>query len=357
MPLTQHNYLLDNVLPHFDLSKVKKIFPMGCGHINSTYLIECASEKYVLQRINTAVFKNPSAVMQNIFAVTEHIRAKGGATLSFLNTRDGELFFEDQNGEAFRVYRYIENSVCLEKPRSREDFYSVALAFGNFQKILSDFPAENLSETIPNFHNMPDRFRKFTASVEKDAAKRRESVLEEIEFFKSRENFCHTLENAKNDGKLPLRVTHNDTKMSNILFDKDSGSALCVIDLDTVMPGLSVTDFGDSIRSGAATLPEGETDLSHLDFDLELFEIYLKGYLEGCGGTLSRDEMLLLPDGAKMMAFECGIRALTDYLDGDIYYNIKYPTQNLDRARNQIKLLTLMEEKETQMREIVEKYI
>lgn len=354
---TEKDFLLNNILSQFDLGNVQSISKIGTGHINYTYLIECAVGKFILQEINTSVFKNPDEVMHNIFTVTEHIEKKGGTALSFLKTHDGKRFLKDDDGRAFRVYRYVENSICLEGPRTKEDFYKAAVSFGKFQKMLSDLPAGSLFETIKDFHNMPDRFRKFKESVEKNAAKRRESVKEEIAFFTSREDFANTLEKAKEDGRLPLRIVHNDTKMSNILFDKDSGEAVCVIDLDTVMPGVCATDFGDSIRSGAASLPEGESDISHLDFSLEMFEIYLKGYLEGCGDVLTRDEILLLPDGAKIMAFECGLRALTDYLDGDVYYNIKYPTQNLDRAKNQIRLLTLMEQKEDKMRKIVEKYL
>ena len=251
---------------------------------------------------------------------------------------------------------FVSSSLSYDKVERPEQFYDSAVAFGNFQYMLRDYPADQLAETIPNFHNTPDRLAKFRDAVASDVCGRASSVAEEIAFVNDREEFANTLENARKEGKLPLRVTHNDTKLNNILFDEESGKALCIVDLDTIMPGYSVNDFGDSIRFGATTALEDETDLSKVNFDISLYELYVKGFIEGAKGGLTEAELDLLPIGAMMMTFECGTRFLTDYLSGDTYFKISRPNHNLDRARNQFKLVSDMEKQLPEMRAIVKKY-
>ena len=222
--------------------------------------------------------------------------------------------------------------------------------------MLGAYPAETLHETIVNFHNTPDRYRQLMEAIENNVAGRLAEVSAEVEFAKAREEFAGTLERAHAEGKLPLRVTHNDTKLNNILFDTKTGEALCVIDLDTIMPGYSVNDFGDSIRFGATTALEDETDLSKVNFDISLYELYVKGFIEGAKGGLTEGELEMLPIGAIMMTFECGMRFLADYLNGDTYFRTHRPSHNLDRCRNQFKLVSDMEAQLDQMRAIVKKY-
>ncbi len=342
--------------------------PYGSGHINDTRLVTFKTDegekKYILQKINKNVFKEPDKLMENYVAVTEFLKqdivARGGdpmrETLNVIKTKDGENFLCDEKGEYWRLLVFVADSASFDRVETPEQFYSSAVAFGNFQYMLRKFPAETLHETIPNFHNTPDRYRLFLEAVENDLAGRRESVEKEIEFVKERCEFANALENAHKEGRLPLRVTHNDTKFNNILFDKDTGAALCIIDLDTIMPGYSVTDFGDAIRSGATTAAEDETDLSLIKFNISLYDTYVKGFIEGAHGGLTEGEIELLPTGAMMMTFECGMRFLTDYLNGDTYFKTHREGQNLDRARNQFKLLTEMEERADEMMAIVKKY-
>ena len=240
--------------------------------------------------------------------------------------------------------------------KDENDFYQSAVAFGHFQRLLADYPAETLHETIVNFHNTVDRLDKFKAAVEKDVCHRAAEVDKEIRFVLDRTDLAHVLCDMQEQGKLPLRVTHNDTKLNNIMIDDATGKAICVIDLDTVMPGLSVNDFGDSIRFGASTGAEDEKDLTKISCDLHLYEVYVKGFIEGCAGALTETELDMLPMGAILMTFECGMRFLTDYLEGDHYFKIHREGHNLDRCRTQFKLVKDMEEKLPQMKEIVNKY-
>ena len=307
--------------------------------------------------MNTSIFTKPVELMENILGVTEHIRKKATAdveraTLVVVPTVDGKSYYTDSADGFWRAYEFVEGTVSKDRVEDTNDFYTCAKAFGEFQRMLADYPAETLNETIANFHNTPWRYDNLMNAVHKDACKRLGDVLNEVAFAKERESFCGTLERAREAGTLPLRVTHNDTKLNNILFDAQSGKAMCVIDLDTVMPGYSVTDFGDSIRFGANTAAEDETDLSKVSLDLELFESYAKGFIEGCGGSLTDTELELLPIGAIMMTLECGMRFLTDYLEGDTYFKIHRPGHNLDRARNQFALVADMERKLPKMREI-----
>jgi hypothetical protein len=350
-------------------SEVISAIPYGSGHINDTKLVTVRSgeteTKYVLQKINTRIFKEPDKLMENYAGVTEYltemVRKQGGdpkrEALSIVKTREGKNFWLSPEGEAWRLLTYITDSMSYDSVERPEQFYMSAVAFGNFQYMLRDYPAETLHETIVNFHNTPDRVRKFEESVERDSVGRADSVREEIEFVRARREFANTLENARIEGRLPLRVTHNDTKLNNILFDKNTHEAVCIVDLDTIMPGYSVNDFGDSIRFGATTALEDEADLSKVNFDISLYELYVKGFIEGTKGGLTECEMELLPIGAIMMTYECGMRFLTDYLDGDVYFKTSRPNHNLDRARNQFKLVADMESQLDDMRAIVKKYI
>ena len=343
--------------------------PHGSGHINETRLVvtktDSGEREYVLQRINNNVFKNPTALMENYVGVTSYLRdvieKTGGdptrETLNVIKTKNGENFFLSPDGEYWRMLGFVNNSLCYDKVEKPEQFYMSAVAFGNFQYLLRDYPASTLNEIIPNFHNTPDRIRLFEEALEADVCGRAKDVPEEIEFVLSRREFANTLEEAREAGRLPLRVTHNDTKLNNVLFDKTTGKALCIVDLDTIMPGYSVNDFGDSIRFGATTALEDEKELSKVNFDISLYELYVKGFIEGTRGGLTECEMELLPIGAMMMTFECGTRFLTDYLSGDTYFRIHREGHNLDRARNQFKLLRDMEARLDEMRAIVKKYL
>ena len=334
--------------------------PYGNGHINDTFLV-VRGERYILQRMNHVVFPHPDEVMENILGVSEHFRkkalARGGdvarASLVVVPTRKGEPFFCDSIGSYWRLYEFCERTVTREVIENPQDFYTCAEAFGHFQRDLADYPAERLHETIVDFHNTPKRYEKLLAAIQNDVCGRACEVADEIAFATARAEFAHTLERAHAAGELPLRVTHNDTKLNNILFDEETGAPVCVIDLDTVMPGYSVTDFGDSIRFGANTAVEDETDLSRVSLDLSLFELYAKGFLKGCGGRLTEREIDMLPEGAIMMTLECGVRFLTDYLEGDVYFRTHRPKHNLDRCRNQFSLVADMEKKLPEMRRII----
>ena len=330
--------------------------PYGNGHINDTFLVTGDTKRYILQAINSNVFKKPEEVMHNISLVTSFLKSQTDderSVLSLVYTKDGSPFYKDDNGRYWRLYDFVEGSLCLDLPETTEDFYQSAIAFGEFQKLLNDFPAKKLYETIPDFHNTPDRYRKFLNSVEKDVCGRAASVVEEIKFVKDRETFYTVLFDNNKEGKLPLRVTHNDTKINNVMLDLETRTALCVIDLDTIMPGFSVNDFGDSIRFGASTAAEDEKDLNKVEMDINLFETYAKGFITGCGGLLTKDEIMLMPEGVKMMTIECGMRFLTDYLEGDTYFKTKYADHNLDRCHTQFKLVADMESKWGKMKEIV----
>ena len=343
--------------------------PYGNGHINDTFLVVCGTQegerrRYILQKMNHSIFKMPQQLMENVVNVTEYLREmiarRGGdpdrETLNVVKTKDGSNYYLDDEGNYWRMFLFVEQTVCLEKVESAKDFYDSAVAFGNFQKMLSDYPAQTLYETIPNFHNTPSCFSAFQRAVQEDRMGRAAQAKEEIAFALAREADTRVLTDMLKAGELPLRVTHNDTKLNNILFDADTKKAICIIDLDTVMPGLSHYDFGDSIRFGASTGAEDEKDLDKIEMDLSLFEAFTKGYLEGCGGSLTEKEIEMLPMGAKLMTYECGIRFLADFLEGDTYFKIHRDGHNLDRARTQFKLVKDMEDKWADMAAIVEKY-
>ena len=329
----------------------------GHGHINHTLkLTTDTGSEYILQRINTYVFKDPVRLMANVSSVTDFLRKKvddSRLALHFLPTFDGNYYLVDEKGQYWRAYDFV-GGFCLDTPESDEDFYQSALAFGRFQELLADFPAETLFETIPEFHNTIDRYRQFKDSVAADPMGRAAGVKAEIDFLLEREELGGTLQKMREDGLLPLRVTHNDTKLNNVLLDKNTRKSLCVLDLDTVMPGLSLYDFGDSIRFGAATAAEDEPDASKMSMDLHLFEVYTRGYLEAAT-TLTEREVAMLPMGALIMTLELATRFLKDYLDGDLYFKTDYPEHNLVRTRTQIKLVADMQSKWEDMNRIVAK--
>ena len=351
------NEQLRQVLNNFELDAV----PVCChryghGHINETYLVTTRfGSHYILQKINNKVFKNIHGLMGNIEAVTAFLRQQTNdarRVLQLVKTTDKKSYLRCPDESYWRVYVFVEDALCLQQPQSPADFYESAIAFGQFQQMLGKFPADTLYETIPNFHNTRDRYRIFRETLQKDPANRAKNALPEIEFALAREKEAAVLVEMLEDGALPLRVTHNDTKLNNVMLDAQTRKALCVIDLDTVMPGSSLYDFGDSIRFGASSGDEDERDLDKIEMSLALFKTYTEGFLTACPG-LTQTEIRMLPMGAKLMTLECGVRFLTDYLDGDHYFSTSREGQNLDRCRTQFKLVADMECKWEQMQMIV----
>ena len=339
------------------------------GHVNSTYILKFndnnETKKYILQMISTDIFKNPDGLMKNIVGVTNHIKQKNieantpwadRCTLTFLPAENGKYFYIDDKNHCWRVYEYIDDVYTCNTIENENDFYNAGVAFGEFQNLLADYDINSLYDTIENFHNTVSRFADFKKAVDENLSGRLENVKEDVEFALAREKETHILVDLIKDGKLPLRVTHNDTKLNNILFDNTSNKGICIIDLDTVMPGLSLYDFGDSIRFGANTAAEDEKDVSKVSLDLDLYEAYVKGYLSSAKDALTDLEKELLPLGAWMMTYECGIRFLMDYLNGDKYFHIAYDDHNLVRARTQFALVADMEKKMDEMKEITKKY-
>ena len=330
--------------------------PYGCGHINVTYLAVTESgRRYILQKINNNTFRDVAGLMENITAVTEFLRTKTDdprGVLTLVKTHDGATYLHAQNAY-WRVYDFVEDSICLQLPETDEDFYQSAVGFGTFQQLLTDFPAAKLHETIPNFHNTPDRYRALLETLERDPMHRAAQVQSEIEFALARQVEMATIQNELTAGELPLRVTHNDTKLNNVLLDEKTGLARSVLDLDTVMPGLSAYDFGDAVRFGASSAAEDEMDLSKVFLRLDLYRAFLEGYLDACGHALTENEISVLPLGAKIITIELGMRFLKDYLDGDVYFKIDRPTQNLDRCRAQLRLAADMEAQWPQMQQIL----
>ncbi len=334
------------------------------GNINRTYLVTIGTEEskkeYIFQRINTFVFKQPDEVMANILNVTEHIKQKlleqTGSycrrVLSFLRAEDGNPYYYTSEHHFWRVYEYVDNAIAYDMVQQPEQFYEAGYSFGEFQAWLSDFPAETLYEIIPHFHDTPSRFADLHKAVEEDRAGRRAEVEEDLAFLFAREQDCGVIMQDLHSGKLPWRVTHNDTKINNILFDTKSNEAICVIDLDTVMPGSSLFDFGDAVRYGASTAAEDERDLSKVTLDVGLYEQFTRGFLEGVGDLLDTHEEELLLQSVKIMTLELAVRFLTDYLNGDVYFKTTCDDHNLVRTRTQIRLAQDIETKWDQLCEI-----
>lgn len=356
---------INEVMRQFSLAgECKNITPLGAGHINTTFLADCGEISYVIQKINTTVFKDAQGLMHNIFAVTdylkERIKENGGdpmrETLTFVKTKNGGLYYQDENGDCYRAYIFVKDSVCYNAADTPALFARSGAAFGRFQYMLRDFPADTLHETIPHFHDTPWRFHhEFEPAVAEDRYGKACACQEEIRFVNERAGRLSAITDRIADGSIPLRVTHNDTKLNNILFDTYTNEALAVIDLDTVMPGSALYDFGDSIRFGAATAKEDSTN-STVQLDLAYFEAYTKAFLAATGDALNACEKELLAYAAWLITVECGMRFLTDYLNGSIYFKTEYEAHNLDRARNQFRLAADMERKSETMMQIVKQY-
>ena len=329
---------------------------VGNGHINSTWdVMMDTGRRYVLQKINHHVFRDVAGLMKNIDGVTRYLRDRTKdprGTMNLVPTRDGALYVEYQ-GKYYRMYDYVPGSVCLMQAESPEVFRQSGVAFGKFQNQLADYPADTLTETIPHFHDTPDRYRQFEEARRRDARGRAEKVAPEIAFVQARRADMGVMTDMLRRGELPLRVTHNDTKLSNVLFDETTMEPLCVIDLDTIMPGLSGNDFGDAIRFGASTALEDEPDLGKVHLSMDYFSAFTEGFLSECAVSLSEAELNTLVWGAKLMTLECGMRFLTDHLNGDTYFHVEREGHNLDRARTQFRLVEEMEERWDELNAVV----
>ena len=333
------------------VGKVQDIRPYGEGHINVTMLVTTDKKRYIMQKINTRVFPDTDSLMRNICYVTEFLSKQGIETLNVIKTKDGASYLK---GEAcYRVYDFIENTVTYQTVTDAEVFKNSGKAFGEFQNYLAAFDASLLTETIARFHDTPKRFGDFKAALEADVKGRAKDCRPEIDFILARaETYSKAVDGLK-DGSLPLRVTHNDTKLNNILMDATTNKARAVIDLDTIMPGSMLYDFGDSIRFGASTAAEDEKDPDKVHFSVEYFKAYAEGYVGAVRDSITAKEAELLPYGAYLMTIECGMRFLADYLSGDTYFATKYEGHNLVRCRTQLKLVSEMEEKFAETGKIV----
>lgn len=332
------------------------IRPYGDGHINATYLVQTSIRRYILQRMNTSIFPDTAGLMRNIELVTTYLRELGHETLTLVPTYADDYYVEDDEG-AWRMYAFIEQTMSYNLVTDENVFEAAGEAFGQFQNYLADFDASQLIEPISHFHDTPRRLETFKKAIEEDTQSRLDSAREEVDRYLAISHIAPLITDALADGSLPLRVTHNDTKLNNILMDSVTGKARAIIDLDTVMPGSMLYDFGDSIRFGASTALEDEKDLSKVHFSLPLFSAYTRGFVGAMLPSITEKELAMLPQGAQIMTFECGIRFLTDYLQGDTYFATKYPEHNLVRARTQLTLVEQMLEQEASMHEVVESIV
>ena len=349
------------VLPQGDMEAAA----YGNGHINDTLCVivhtESGDRRYILQRVNSYVFPKPVQVIENIEKVTDYLRGiierEGGnperETLTLVPTKDGKHYTIADDGELWRMYLFVEGTKSVDLPDTEALFKLSGRAFGRFQQQLGGFDAAQLHETIVNFHNTPARYQQLEDAIARNEAGRLEQVQEEIAFCRGYAREVHALLDAMKAGEIPLRVTHNDTKLNNVLLDEKTGEGVCVIDLDTVMPGLVAYDFGDSIRFGANTAAEDETDLDKVQFSLPMFRAFAEGFLAEAGEALTAREKELLPMGAKLMTLECGMRFLADHLNGDKYFRVHRENHNLDRARTQFTLVRRMEENWDAMADII----
>ena len=361
----QHN--LAEVVKHFKIEgKFIEAMPYGSGHINDTYLsqfsTDAGQQKYIHQRINHNIFKQPEQLMENIYRVTDHLRKKilaaGGDAdrqcLTLVPATDNQCFYRSDEGNYWRTYLFIDDARTYDLIETPDHLRSAGLAFGRFQQMLADLPGEPLHETIPMFHCTPNRVRLLENSIFKDVCNRAKHVRKEIDFALDRKDEMGLLARMLEQGRLPLRVTHNDTKLNNVMIDNDSGKAICVIDLDTVMLGSALYDFGDMIRTGITTAKEDEKDLSKVMLSMPMFEALARGYCEGAGDFLTQAEIKHLVFAGKLITYTIGVRFLTDYLCGDVYFKVHNPSHNLDRCRNQFKLVEEIEANYETMQKIVD---
>jgi Ser/Thr protein kinase RdoA (MazF antagonist) len=327
------------------------------GHINDTYLVEAMDkterEQFIFQRINHFIFHDPERLMSNFEKITRHIRAKleiiqgrnpDRETLNLLYSRSGRCFYRSPEGDYWRAYRFVGNAHIINVATRPEEAYEAGRAFGCFQKLLSDLDAASLHETIPFFHHTPRRFARFKEVLAADVCGRAEEARDAVTFALEREPMTAIITDALADRRLPLRITHNDTKINNVLFDDVTGKAICVIDLDTTMPGSSLYDFGDMIRTTTSFAAEDERDLSKVRLEIEIFRALAEGYLAEAGDFLTPEEINLLVFSGRLITYTIGLRFLTDFLEGDVYFRVHRPGQNLDRARAQFGLVRSMEE-------------
>ncbi|MBQ9801744.1 MAG: aminoglycoside phosphotransferase family protein [Clostridia bacterium] len=344
-------------------SRVTSIDECKIGHINSTFFVNCEDGRYVVQKINKGIFKNPAEIMANVTGVTDHIRAKlaavGGdtknGTLQFVKSGD-RYYHIDEEGEYWRAYRFVDGN-CYQTCDTTELFCRVGAAFGEFQNQLADYDAATLFEVIPNFHHTAKRYEAFETAAMADVCRRAKDCAEEIAFIRARKTACAFIVDGLATGKFPLRVTHNDTKLNNVIMNKETGEGLCVIDLDTVMPGSLLYDFGDAIRFGASSAAEDETDLDRVYVKTEMFEAFTKGFVTSLKKSITKEELLALPEAARVITLEQAIRFLTDHLQGDTYFRIHHEGHNLERARNQLKLVADLEAKMPTLQAIVNQYL
>ncbi len=351
---------MEKLLKQFKIiGKPVSITPFGGGHINSTFkVVTDAPHEYILQRINNKIFQNVEGLMGNIDKVTKYLRANDPDprhVLTMIDTLDGKNYIRTENDEYWRVEEMITDAVALSSGTA-EDFRQSGIGFGMFQKALSGFPADTLVETIPMFHNTVNRYKQLDEAIRNDNMGRAKNVQADIDFYLARREDAALMVTMQEKGELPLRVTHNDTKLDNVMLDAKTRKPLCVLDLDTVMPGLAGNDFGDSIRFGASTGLEDEKDLEKVWLSLELYDAYADGFLGTCGQSLTKLERETLPDAAKLMTLECGSRFLADYLNGDVYFHTDYAEHNLVRARTQAKLVAENEKKRLEIEKIIAKY-
>ncbi len=338
------------------------------GHINSTYratyrLPDGGEQRYIIQAINRYVFTDPYAVMSNVEKVTRHIQSKvlrlkndlTGQTLNLFPARKGGFWIEDETGTVWRCYNHIEGCVTYDIVENTRQAYQAARAFGSFQELVSDLNADKIIETIPNFHHTRSRFDRLMEVANANQAGRLANVTNELEFISQRENLVNILLDLQASGEIPIRVTHNDTKINNVMIDPTTDNAVCVIDLDTVMPGLALYDFGDLVRSATSPAAEDEIDLSKVQMQMPMFEALVEGYLDSAGAFINEVEVAHLVHSGKLITLEVGIRFLTDYLEGDIYFKTHRPNHNLDRCRTQLALVKSIENQEEEMKAFVQK--
>jgi hypothetical protein len=356
----EHN--VRDVARHFQIAgDYLSAGPYGSGHINDTYCVVFdqggTQVRYIFQRINHGIFKNPAALMENIQRVTEHLGRKSGAAaegsrrvLTLMPAHDGRPYYCDEHGNHWRVYIFIEKARTFDAVETPQQAFQAAKAFGLFQNLVADLPAPRLHDTIPDFHHTPKRFAALEKAIEADVVNRAAQAKVEIEFALNHRAITGVLLNAK----LPERVTHNDTKFNNVMLDDATGEGICVIDLDTVMPGLVLYDFGDMVRTTTSPAREDERDLSKVTMQFPMFEALVRGYLATAAGFLTPAEKKFLPFSGRLITFEIGIRFLTDYLAGDAYFKVHRDGHNLDRCRTQFKLVESIEQQETAMNQLME---